>query len=483
MKWVVILFIAFVSFQAQATGRTVGNGGDVVVCENQAGVIESIELLDFYEGRILKGIKTDFGSQARTVDEKVATALARLERVSPARAQLYRERALQFFADTLFLEDGHLADIRDAGDIVIPNGCRIAQIANQSAPLYPDDKRYVIDRSLWTALDDDSRAGLILHEIIYREAIELGHENSVSTRLLNSGLCSQKIETMTVSQYTRFLTELGFTTNEVLGVLLKLNPVPDFFPDGTLKSGSVVDGSTYRWAGQDLRLRDQVLFFSSGQIRELTLQGVQTVSLMGAIRVLSPYELTFFESGALESASFEESTHFTSAHYELEIDGAAHFFENGGLRLAQVRSGWVQFAGRQVGVSGVLQLYADGALHQGVLTDPVAVKVQTDEILLEGLTKLGQQGQLLEASLAQEASLAIGARRAEFSRWSRHPESEKSVKLTQGCLASDAVLPDASGKLKTYAPRTVLKFNEDGRVVEQLGRSCEGERKRSSQRK
>jgi hypothetical protein len=123
-------------------------------------------------------------------------------------------------------------------------------------------------------------------------------------------------------------------------------------------------------------------------------------------------------------------------------------------------------------VSGVLQLYADGALHQVVLTDPVAVKVQTDELLLEGLTKLGRHGQLLEASLAQEASLTIGARRAEFSRWSRLTFFEKSQKLKQGCLASDAVFPDASGKLKVYAPRTVLKFNEDGWVVEQLGRSC-----------
>lgn len=472
MNWIVVLFSAFVSLHAQATGRTVGNGGDVVVCENQAGVIQSIELLDFYEGRILKGIKTDFGPQARTVEEKVAAALTRLERVSPARAKLYKERALQFFADTLFLEDGHLADIRDAGDIVIPNGCRIAQIANQSTPLYPDDKRYVIDSSLWTALDTDSQAGLILHEIIYREAIELGHENSVSTRLLNSGLCSQKIEAMTVSQYTRFLTDLGFTTNEVQGVLLKLNPVPEFFADGTLRSAQVVDGSVYRWAGQDLRLRDQVLFFSSGQIRELTLRGVQTVSLMGAMRALSPYELTFFESGALESASFEESTHFASAQYDVEIDGAAHFFENGGLRLGQVRSGWVRFAGRQVGVSGVLQLYADGALHEGVLTDAVTVKVQTDEISIEGLTTLGRHGQLQEASLAQDASLTVGARRAEFSIWSRLIFFDQSEKLKQGCLASDAVLPDVNGKLKTYAPRTVLKFNEDGRVVEHLGRSC-----------
>ena len=472
MKWLVVLLSAFVSFQAQATGRTVGNGGDVVVCEDQTGAIKSIELLDFYEGRILKGINADFGSQARTVEEKVAVALARLERVSPARAKLYRERALQFFAETLFLEDGHLADIRDAGDIVIPNGCRIAQIANQSAPLYPDDKRYVIDRSLWTALDNDSRAGLILHEIIYREAIELGHENSVSTRLLNSGLCSQKIEAMTVSQYTRFLTDLGFTTNEVQGVLLKLNPVPDFFPDGTLKSGAVVDGSVYRWSGQDLRLRDQVIFFSSGQIRELTLQGVQTVSLMGALRVLSPYELTFFESGALESASFEESTHFTSAKYDLEVDGAAHFYENGGLRLAQVRCGWVRFAGRQVGVSGVLQLYADGTLRQGVLTDSVTVKVLKDEISIEGFVKCDQQGQLLEVSLTQEASLTVGSRRVELSIWSPLMFSDQSGKLKQGCLASDSLLPDASGKLKTYPPRTVLKFNEDGRVVEQLGRSC-----------
>jgi hypothetical protein len=47
------------------------------------------------------------------------------------------------------------------------------------------DKIYLIDRDLWERLDNNNKAGLVLHEIIYRESIRGGAVNSRAVRKYN----------------------------------------------------------------------------------------------------------------------------------------------------------------------------------------------------------------------------------------------------------------------------------------------------------
>jgi hypothetical protein len=467
MKYSFLILLTMFPFQfLWATGRTVGNGGDVIVCETQAGQLQSIELLDFYEGRVLKGIQTELGEIGLTIEQKIAFALERMKRVSPVRAERYAKDAASFFDETLFLDDAILEDIPDTGNMVIPRNCRVAQIANQSTPLYPDDKRYVIDRRLWNALDNTGRAGLILHEVIYREALELRHDNSVSVRFLNANLCSRKIEGMSVQQYTKFLQDLGFETTSVQGVLISLaTEAPEFYANGLLKSGKVVEGSLFSLGAQQLRLRGKISFFSSGQPQQLVLQGVQSAEVFGQARRLSPYEMTFFESGALESATFEEPTAFENSRYQILADGAIHFYENGLIRLADVKKGWASVRQEKASVWQVLHLDSAGFFREGILEKPVAVQVGGFSIKAHEHLKFDSDNGLRLLTLAEDSKLSVGVGAVKFSKWwkiSFYPGTEK---IQSACLAQETELTDSNtGRKKLYPARQVLKFEPDGSV-------------------
>jgi hypothetical protein len=467
MKPIMFLFFTGFAFSvAWASGRTVGNGGDVIVCENQAGEMQSIELLDFYEGRVLKGIQTELGEASWSIERKIAYALERMKRVSPARAERYAKDAATFFEETLFLDDATLEDIPDTGNIVIPRNCKVQQIANQSPPLYPEDKRYVIDRHLWNALDNNGRAGLILHEVIYREALELKHDNSVSVRFLNANLSSRKIESMTVQQYTKFLQDLGFETTSIQGALISLVPqAPEFYPNGLLKTAKVVEGSFFQVGSQRFQIRGKIGFFSSGKPQHLVLQGVQTAEVFGERRKLSPYEMTFFESGALESVTFEEPTNFENSRYQLLIEGSAHFHENGFLRLADVKKGWAFVQGEKASVWQVLNLDQRGDFQEGILEKPVGIRIGGVQVQAIEHLKLDSGGFVRLLTLAEDSKLKVGNFMPQFSRWwkiSFHPGTEK---ILSACLAQTTELSEANtGRRKSYPARQVLNFDLEGLV-------------------
>lgn len=170
-----VLATAGLAGQAFAA-RIVGNGGDVVVCSG------SYEVLDLYEARRMRQQLPDFGP----VLEPVAMALHvvdRLAAVDPVRAALYRRWVQEFNDDSIVFNDNqHFSDINDSGDVLIQDGCRVVQIAVQREPRSPEDRRYMIDGSVWSHLGDADKAALILHEVIYRDALQRGHVNSMAAR-------------------------------------------------------------------------------------------------------------------------------------------------------------------------------------------------------------------------------------------------------------------------------------------------------------
>ena len=179
MKIIFILAI-FCSFTVNA-GNSFGNGGDVVVCKDQSQIQKSVELLDYVEYFLMHGPQSDIPE----VDDELTFVLKKIEKISkisPIRASFYRKVAERFFQEVEFVIHD-LNDIPDEGTVVVPSGCEKKQIAVQDTnetdlvkfqesyeTLSPILKnRYKINKVLWESLTSHSRAGLILHEIIYRE--------------------------------------------------------------------------------------------------------------------------------------------------------------------------------------------------------------------------------------------------------------------------------------------------------------------------
>lgn len=365
--WVV--FLCSISIvPAYAGGFETGNGGGGVVCRTPSGSVESVELFDVYEGRTLRRQGVDLGAVSLSVDEKVEMAMKRLERLSPLRAALYRQEYGTFFSETLFLKGSQLVLIPDADPVAMPAGCAIEQLAVQRVPLFPEDKRYVIDQDLWDRLDSDGKAGLILHELIYREAIQYGHTKSVFARYLNMKLLSNEIENVrTDEDFYHLLANVRFAQSDFNGISVVIyycdpsQEVKSFCPasngrtsadaiaaDIQFQDHKVAAGRVFLSAHSVLKVGSHefntrsdrpsgivsISFYPSGRIRELShaLYGPPILDLTNfednsALELILNPSIRFFDlnSGAVECVSFNGPSVLRSSSGEKRQYGSGRF--------------------------------------------------------------------------------------------------------------------------------------------------------------
>ncbi|MBF0361592.1 MAG: hypothetical protein HQK49_11305 [Oligoflexia bacterium] len=216
-------------------GVDVGNGGDAIVCRDQNGKIIRAEQFDFYEARTIRNINYKMGDKNVDPLEKVFVVIRKLERLDPILAANFKKRAQDFFNLVQFIEDSDLTDIPDSGEMAIPRGCKLEQVAIARAPQFEDDtKIFYINKDIYEAMDNDHKAGLILHEIIYQEFIKRGQQNSIKARYFNSKITSEFIDNVTLTQYFYFTHKL------------KVIPVTDIIADMTPYSPKKGDGAVIR---------------------------------------------------------------------------------------------------------------------------------------------------------------------------------------------------------------------------------------------
>lgn len=189
--------------QLSLAGQERGNGGDAVVCYQpgfkdsivrDTSKITSIELLDIYEGRVLKGMQ--FETTLETDYIKIAKKnVDKLAKLSPRRHAIYT-KGLQTFLNEMVSPSGiQLTDVDDSKHIAIPLNCKIEQLVIQKNPEFPGDKRYTIDGDLWALMNAEQQAATVTHELIYSEMLNANDSRGV--RHLNSLLNSKNFLNMT----------------------------------------------------------------------------------------------------------------------------------------------------------------------------------------------------------------------------------------------------------------------------------------------
>lgn len=198
-----------------------GNGGDGIICRDANGRVHKAELLDYYEGKVLRGITPDRLSDSLSFEENLNILLLSLERLSPNRSKLYRDWMKNFFDEALMLKGQKLEDIPDSGHLTVPKGCEIEQVVIQTVPKYKEDKRYLIDSDLWAVLPNSSKAGLVFHELLLRESIETsyGDIDTRDLRYLNSLIASKSSAGMDQKGLNELIRSFAFFSYiEILGL-------------------------------------------------------------------------------------------------------------------------------------------------------------------------------------------------------------------------------------------------------------------------
>jgi hypothetical protein len=200
--------------------RIVGSGGDILICAGQN------HLLDFYVGRTYLGLTPRAGEvhglayDDTTPDfQEIAPLLpvvefwlSRLDRLDRARADLYREYLQAFPREWSLVDDQEFRDMPDEGQVDVPDDCEAHQVAVQRQPATSLERRYMVSLAMWRRLDPLDRAGLILHEIVYREGLTRGHDDSYYVRQLTALLAdAEAVDRLDAAAYLKRIRDLFFT--------------------------------------------------------------------------------------------------------------------------------------------------------------------------------------------------------------------------------------------------------------------------------
>ncbi len=186
MIWLSLLFLVDPAFAS----KIIGNGGDVVVCRGRS---PRVQLLDFYEATKLANLKL-VEPDGETYVEKVKSLSRKVSARFPVLSRIIIDDLELFESRKRIMDDVQLEDISDSYHTVLPPDCRIAQIANQKAPLFPRHPWFIIDAALWSGLSEFHKAGLVVHEILYRHGLRYGLEHSLGVRYMVGLLFSAEFE-------------------------------------------------------------------------------------------------------------------------------------------------------------------------------------------------------------------------------------------------------------------------------------------------
>lgn len=183
-KFNLFLILLLYSFNAFAQNK-VGNGGDVVTCNNK-----SPELLDFYENPS-DLLQTSLSSYQEIILNRLNT----LEKISLKLATQYKQRYTNIENEIDFKENISLSDIKDSAHLFLPKSsdCRLQQIAIRKSISTSKEKLFIFDQQLWKKLNALNKAGLIFHEIIYEHLIKLGDVDSTKARKINNYLFNKNL--------------------------------------------------------------------------------------------------------------------------------------------------------------------------------------------------------------------------------------------------------------------------------------------------
>jgi hypothetical protein len=285
---------------AFATGGEIGNGGDIVLCQDKTNPLH-MRMLDYYEAeRRGRHIQLPTGNSEFDIARKV---LQKLAVHSPERARGYLVW-LNEFEKHMQLVTEPLMDIQDAGPVLVPDECYIKQFGIQITPgrvpaylsylKVKSDTQLLVSQSLWQDASIKSRAGLLLHELFLREALLRHHETSAHARYFNGEVVSSEFLNFSEKEVQMAVFKSGFGMVEQMGRVfyMRVDGLPSSsgpklyaFHLDAVASGLVPSlGKTIPWDDMEISIsRDpivippgtQVLPFFAGDVAGLFLQDDQ----------------------------------------------------------------------------------------------------------------------------------------------------------------------------------------------------------------
>lgn len=517
-KFITLAVAALLVPSAAKAATERGNGGDAVVCRNSNNQITRAELLDYYEARVLRNIEIDLGPADKSHIDKFYVALDRLKFFSPVRSRVYAEELKNFEAETQFIPGVELVQIEDEEPTVIPTGCKIEQLAVQRNPVFPGDKRFVVSKDIWDKLDTTSKAGLILHEIIYREALNYKHKNSVHVRYFNAFIANPNLPLTLKTHFDafKFIRLINFHITDFHGIRFSLDKVnyEMFNPEGRFIGNSNVlayPGEDFIVInGQKLWVKN-INFYENGNILRLSFQNSSYIDPdldLTFSNFIYLYENGNLKEGFLDSythpiskkimggrTSFDKDGNVTRSELQINklngqnyhlvpynslekfnctIDEYGEPFDCNLFALNSLES-WVIINNSKIYIK---KIYNTKLSSSKIISGTVVPKNETYEVKIQDAMIVGSEdinlfesGEVQTMTLAKDnkVKLKVGnvlvlfGSKNQKSKLEFFENSNNSVK--RGRLKKGVRLPLENGKTKKFYPDTEVEFNQFGKVI------------------
>lgn len=277
----------------------------------QIGVLScptKVELLDYYEGRLLRGL--EYSSHLTILD-----VLGNFRSRMPDRADFLQILAADFEQKRQASPNLDLG-VMAAKDLILQNPPDCQTVVLLSTDF---EKKFEINQNLWASLSVADQAGVIANWALAAEVFQSRQTlppGSLYIRTLNSLLPVSRIHEMTLTELIQLLRAAGLPSLRQQGVLVDLNQELHI-QNQLLRLAFPMAGSTWTYhppAGQKavkqtLRLKSsRIVFHANGSVQSLRFEDRLFISTPGG---LLPFEtpddfsrsIRFFEDGNINTGS------------------------------------------------------------------------------------------------------------------------------------------------------------------------------------
>ena len=341
-------------------GGKVGNGGKVLRYQEQYYLLDYVwgQHAYAFSPRVIDG-KNEFAIAASIISELIQK--------DPYRFKRYMIDLLRFKEEAMLLFNYQMRMINDSHEVGIPNGHQLMVVINQKVPQFIGEYRYRVNGDLWKQLDSHVRAGLLVHEIIYKEAIELGHVNADAVMYFNSYLNSKEIAADSAAQYQQKLLAAGFSYM-LSGFKLRMGNV-ELDEDDNIVAGRIEQNSCVTLHENEYCFAkdSEVAFYPDGKLKA---------------GMLSTKEVSAYRTPDEESILFLGASNYGET--------LIMFHQTTYPALLPVKSGEVRVGNKFVCVQedSVVTIYPQGQIESFYLCDPISYRDENIDIKISNKHKI-----------------------------------------------------------------------------------------------
>ena len=363
-KIILVLALLVTAVSAHASFDWKGNAGDVLVCGN------SVTPLSLHEGKVKYGLNP-ISLSGNTLAQKIDFLLSRLALRSSVRAEQYKQELALFEKEATVFHGVGLANKQDWDNAIVPAGCRVEQVILFRREAYPEHEALMVNGDLWSLLDLNSQAIMLLDLFIYKEGAKRNpwafHDAS-PIRKLTASLASKEWPELPVIDFIHILLDMGGF------------------------DGFDMEGSQYT------RLSSEF-----DGIHATPVAGSAFVTVQGKLREIGrSYYLVLHANGQYSTLYFKKNENLLLATNETISTKYAVFYENGAVRSAHISQKSFKLRnGAQVFIEdGGVDFYEDGYIESADLPATLLPLNEHESFQCNsGRTSFDRNGYVRECSL------------------------------------------------------------------------------------